>query len=433
MNFDVRPVQTKVKHAILGQYAGAWAGIIKNGVRGIHRARRAEGKPFTLDLIYVDGFGGEGRYTADFDGSPGPIWGSPIVAMKALIAQARMNSGVPVRVSGVVTEEDASRHRTLLRSIRDANLGISIAEQGALTPDSFGKLTVLRGDFRDHLDSILHWMGPYAFALAFVDPDGPSMPMDDIQKILRREHTDAIVLFPFLDLQVRSGSAAKAESEWTKMDQQNVAVRSRHFGTKAWIDIARAELSSTEREAKLAALYMSQLAAADSKLVVKNIPLQLGEIGRTAYHLCLTTRDADGAMRMNDVLRGAEIAEELIRWRGREAREEAAAAADAQCSLALETPFVEPPKITPKHFTPEEVAGAIGRLRAGRWKLKEIYGALANDLYTDAEIKRALKYLRDKGEASYTSLESARSEIHLGRLAASPLRDTRERSNPHHA
>jgi hypothetical protein len=76
--FAERPVQGMVKHTILRQYAGAWAGIIANGVRRqMVQARESGGPMPRLDLVFIDGFGGAGRYGRDFDGSPGPIWGSP--------------------------------------------------------------------------------------------------------------------------------------------------------------------------------------------------------------------------------------------------------------------------------------------------------------------------------------------------------------------
>lgn len=400
MLFDVRQVQTKVKHTILAKYAGAWAGIIGNGVRLSYVEATKRGRQFLLDMVYVDGFGGAGAYAQDFDGTPGPVWGSPIVAMKALEAHAKRIRDVPVRLSAVIVESNPTTYDTLVANLRSAGLNTPIATGPNLTSASFGKISVICGDFRDHVESTIRWMGPHPFAFVLVDPDGPSMAMSDVQLILRRPRTDAIVLFPFYDLQVHgSGSAAKADEAQTRMDKQNIALRSKHFGTSEWIEIVRTGVCGDDLQDRLVALYLAQLRGAANGLIVKNIPLQLGTIARTAYHLCLATRDADGAMRMNDVLRDAEVDEELIRWRGREMREQALSAADQQGSLALGLPLIQPPTTTRARYSVDEVADAIRRLAHGSHTLKEIYGLLADELYTSEEIRQALKHLNKNGEA----------------------------------
>lgn len=413
MLFDVRQVQTKVKHTILAKYGGAWAGIIGNGVRRSYLQSKREGVPFTLDLIYVDGFGGAGAYEQDFDGAPGPVWGSPIVAMKALEAQALRIRDVPVRLSAVIVESNLGTYNSLVENLRKAGLRTPISVDSKLTAASFGKITAIKGDFRDQLASIVAWMGPLPFALFFVDPDGPSMSMQDVQLILRRQRTDAIVLFPFYDLQVRSGSAAKPDEVWTRMDKQNNALRTRHFGTGEWIEIVRMGACGEDLEERLAALYRMQLRASASNLTVKNIPLRLGIIDRTAYHLCLVTRDADGAMRMNAVLRDAEVDEDWIRWRGREMREQAESAANQQGSLALGIPLLQPPTISRVRYSTKEVADAIRQCAPGSHTLKQIHGLLANELYTADEIDRALRYLRSSGAAKLPAEARASALIHV--------------------
>lgn len=426
MSFDVRPVQTKVKHIILKQYAGAWAGIIAHGVRRDLISAVEQGRDVCLDLVYVDGFGGEGRYGRDFDGSSGPAWGSPVIGTQALEAQAAKftSAGLPVRVTAVIVEYDHARYARLIENLRAAGLSTPVLAATQLTRASYGHVTVLRGDFRDHLGGIMSWLGSGtkrgdAFALFLVDPFGPTMPMADVHTILRRPRTDAVVLFPYYDLEVRSGSAAKADDERRPMDRQNVAVRTAHFGTDRYVEITRRPgLTAAERERAYAGLYEEQLRAADSSLIVKNIPLRLGEIARTAYHLWLVTRNADGAMKMNEVLRSAEVEEDWIRWQGQEAREQAAQAASEQGSLELGLPCVPPPLTEKRAFPPEEVAAALLRRLTGRTlTLGAIYAALADTLHTPGEIRKGLRALRDRGEADYDALTKATALVRLGRPA----------------
>jgi three-Cys-motif partner protein len=421
MPFGERPVQTKVKHILLEKYGGAWTGIIANGVRRDFLAAQQRGVDFTLDLVYVDGFGGYGQYTLDFDGSPGPIWGSPILGVRALEGKAQEVRDLPVRVSAVVTEQKAAPRAELLQNLHEAGLHTPIAEAKQLTRDSWGKVTVLGGDFRQRLDEIIAWLGDGAFALFFVDPWGASMRMDDTRKIVGRKRTDAIILFPYYDLEVHGGSAAKPEEDRTTADSQNISVRTAHFGTDRWIEVTQRGLGSEKREDAYTELYLGQLRTASPNLIVKNIPLQLGVIERTAYHLYLVTRHSDGAMRMNDLLRDAEVEEKWICWRGKEARSREASATAPQTSFAFDDlPFVPPPNVKRVAYAPEDVAPILLQLAAGAKTVRGIYIAMADELYTTSEIHAALRFLKERGQAHYERLTPS-AWVRVGRPAARPL------------
>src|SRR5438045_7871700 len=73
MPFPSREAQTRIKHEILREYAGAYGGIIARGV-----GRRAPADA-VLDLAYFDGFAGFGRYAGDLDqpGEIAPVWDPP--------------------------------------------------------------------------------------------------------------------------------------------------------------------------------------------------------------------------------------------------------------------------------------------------------------------------------------------------------------------
>lgn len=415
--FDERPVQGKVKHTILRQYAGAWAGIILNGARHDYALALRAGRHFAgTDLVYMDGFGGAGRYARDFDGSAGPIWGSPIIGVQALEAQAARAS-FPVRVTAYLTEENSTCYRELVRNLEAAGLRTPIVEVQRFTRTGLGQVNVLRGDFRDQIQDLMALLGPGhgadPFVLALIDPYGPTMRMDDVRALLGRQRTDGIVLFPYHDVEVRSGSAVKAQDERQRMDRQNLVVRTAHFGTETWIEIAnRPGVTAEEREAAWAQLYGEQIRAADPALIVKNIPLRLGTIDRTAYHLFLVTRDASGAMKLNEVLREAEVNEDWILWQGLEARLQEEARALGQASLFGDEAPVTPPKAAKRAFPIEDVARELVARVGGRLTtLDGIYRAMADTLYTAGEIGKALRLLRDRGQAEYDSLTSRKAPV----------------------
>ena len=417
--FAVRPVQGKVKHTILRQYAGAWAGIIANGVRLDAVRARAGGRTYRLDLVYIDGFAGAGRYGRDFDGSPGPVWGSPVVGVQVLEAQAAAHAAtLDVRVTALLCEQEPGCYATLVENLHAAGLQTPVLEVATFGPAALGRVNVLRGDFRQQLADIRRLLGPGQhadpFALAMVDPYGPCMAMEEVRALIGRRRTDAIVLFPYYDLEVRSGSARKDAADRRPMDHQNLAVRDAHFGTEAWRRYA--DLPAARREDEWARLYGAQLRAADPALLAKNIPLQLGEVARTAYHLFLVTRDPNGAMKMNEVLRGAEVDEQWIRWQGQAARLQSAARDLGQASLFGDDFAVTPPAVARRAYAPEDVAAEVKARAAGRnVSLTGLYGLMADTLYTAGEVRAALTLLKKRRQAEFDGLSSG---LALVRVAA---------------
>jgi three-Cys-motif partner protein len=426
--FAVRPVQGKVKHTILRQYAGAWAGIILNGVRRDAARALEGGRRLRVDLVYIDGFAGAGQYRRDFDGTPGPIWGSPIIGVQALEEQAAKAPALDVRVSAFLTEQKAECYEALMRNLSAAGLRTPVQAVPAFTRDGLGLVNVLRGDFREQIPALTALLGAGAgadpFVLTFIDPFGPAMRMRDMHAILGRARTDAVVLFPHHVHKVRSGSALKAKEARQPMEDRNLDVSTANFGTDAWLEIAaRPGITVEEQEAEWAALYGQQLRAADARLIVKNIPLQLGEIERTAYHLWIVTRDEDGAMKMNDVLRGAEVDEQWIRWRGQEEREQAALRAAVQTTLDFGGPALPPPAVVKRSYTPEEVARTLQARLGGRTVplKKGVYHAMADTLYTAGEIHKGLRLLRDRGEAEYDGLTAGSALVTVRPPGGAPV------------
>lgn len=416
MPFPKRDSQTRIKHEILRAYAGAWAGIIGTGVEGWARQAAARGHAFQLDLIYVDGYGGFGRYLKDSDKSNGmePIWGSPILAMQALEQTAKVLSsrGIPVRLTAIVTEEKKANFEELVSNLAAAKLGTPHRISERWSPALLGHIALIRGDFRDHLPDILANAGD-RFMLAFVDPYGPSMPMELLAKLIGRPRTDVIALFPVEDIDRKSGSGRKPLHLQGSGDRGNVTRITSHFGTEDWIKIAEwlADIPTDDRREEYAKLYDSQLRAIDPLVWVKNIGLRMSSMDRTLHHFFLTTRDADGAIRMNDILRDARLQEYYAVWQDaveRSRRRDEESPQESLLSLFdMELPTAKPPEPVIREAAPEEVDQAVLDLcpHNKELQLKEVFGHLADTPFLEGEIKAALKRLRSRGRAKFDSLD----------------------------
>ena len=424
--FDTRDSQSRAKHSLLRRYGGAWAGIIGTGLINSRafRSARERGQPFELHLVYIDAFAGAGRYARDADQAPGeqrePVWGSPIIGLRAIEAQAAVlrERGLPVRVSGILVEADPEYYERLLENLGASALDITV-EPGTNIPSAHhGQVNVFNADFRDVIGDLVPWLGD-AFSLAFIDPWGPVMDLGSLAKLLKRLRTDAITLFPFHDLAVRGGSGLKDPSQLTPSDRGNITRTTAHFGTDEWLDIyRREELSAEAREEAFVQLYLRQLRSLDPTLWVKNIPLRFSKYDRTAYHLCLTTRDADGAMKMTQLLRDAEVEEEWEVWRDQEERERSKEEGQGALSLFgdLDVPFTpEPTKSAFQADIAEVERELLAKCADGRTHpLKDIYGMMADTPYVAGEINRALRALKKAGAAHFDDLNSARSQVRVG-------------------
>ena len=402
MPFPPRDSQTRIKHGILREYTGAWASIIGMGARPSYLSAQARGREWTLPLVYVDGFGGAGRYAGDSDQpeTNEPIWGSPIIGMKALEAAAE-RLGIPVEVSGIVVEANPDYFDELVANIEASGVRTPRDVRGRVADAIPGRLTLVRGDFREHVRDLRRWLAD-RFALVLVDPFGTGMPMSALEMLLRRPRTDAIVLFPVLDIDRKGGSAKKPESERTPEDRGNITRVDEVFGSTRWREVAcDPSLSLAVREEIYTNMYEERLQQINPELAVKNIPLRLSAVNRTAYRLFLTTSDGDGALRMNAILRGAEFREHFTLWADfleRQRRKE-----EGQGLLSLfDLPPSPPPAV---HETAVETAEVIRSFDdlcpVGTYTLKGIYGKMANTIFTEGEVNKALRQLRAGGRVDY--------------------------------
>jgi three-Cys-motif partner protein len=405
MPFPRRDAQTRIKHSIVREYAGAFVSIIG----GAFRRFVGEGKAPVVKFAYVDGFAGYGRYERDTDGShsPEPIWGSPIIAMRAFERASRpiRDAGVSVELSAVVVEEDPLKFAELIENIAAASLTTPYRVCEGISDALYGQINLICADFRNVVPDLIAWLDRH-YTLALIDPFGTGMPMEALGPLLSRDRTDAIVLFPYMDVARKGASVRKPREARTPGDNGNVTRVAAVFGNPAWEEIAKnTSLSVQEQEAAYEDLYYQCLESLDTELVVKNIPLRLSSAERTVYHLFLTTRDPDGALRMNSILRAAGLREHFALWGDYFERRRQAEASRGEMDLfggALDIA----PEVQQQEIDRNELKRVIlTRCPSGTViTVKELRRRFANDLYLEGEINSALAVLKREGQVEYNSL-----------------------------
>lgn len=412
MPFPTRPAQTRVKHEVLDQYSGAWAGIIVNGVRNSPATRQSR---FVLDLVYVEGFAGFGRYDGDKDQprNRAAVWGSPVIGLRRLesAADSGRDSGMRVRVSGILIDKnDRGQLQELKENLRTAGIVTPIASVPNPSAIRKGYVNLISGDFRDHVNGIVTSIQSADFVLAFLDPYGESMRMDSLTRVLGRRRTDSIVLFPTARVDRFGGSVTKPPWRRNQQEDWNIQRINQLYGDDEWQKIAIDQgLTREEREISYVNLYRSRIEAIDEGLWVKNIALKFTGIDREAYSLLLTTRDADGGMRMNEVLREAEARKHWSLWEDHEARLRSQEEEMGLGNLFPDMPRTPPPSFESRMIPDEDVISSILDVVSLREELKykTLLGRLCDTAYVPKEIKSALRSLRAKRQFQFDQLRNS--------------------------
>lgn len=415
--FYHREAQSRAKHDLLERYAGAWAGII---LRGLARMRREGMNPFEINLVFLDGFAGAGRYGRDVDKPPPgvgdePIWGSPVLALRAINKAAGLFPTLNISVSALLIERKPDNFKDLLDSLDASGLqDVEAQTTGEIQPGTIG---VVNGDFKEHLPAFLESLPSSAYLLAFLDPYGPAAPMTSMEALLARPKTDSIILFPYRDLLTRGGSSLKPEAERAPSDSGNVTRYDEHFGTSAWQEIAAdPELGDEEKMRAWVGLFTEQLGAIHPETVVKEIGLRSAkDPARPVYYLCMTTANESGALKFNKLIRETAAQEELEIWRDQEAWLRRADADQGQTSFLDQLGGPElyrPPELEMIVANADDVRMAIANLFGDDEvrEVKDVLKGMSRFVYTKGEIEKALRAMRKDDEAEFSKL-NVTSEI----------------------
>lgn len=396
--FATRDSQTRIKHGILREYAGAWCGIISAAANRDHRL----GRGWDPSFLYIDAFAGAGRYGRDTDkrdDRDGPVWGSPVHAIR-MIAQTRTLASF----TAILVEKIEENFLALSENLTEAGLPLPLHFPTSVAEVKRGACNLIHADFNDTSDDIARWAQGY-YSLAFVDPYGAAMALRSLRSVLGMKQCDSIILFPISDIVRKSGSINKPEQKLTSNDRGNITRINNVFDSEEWQlivqDYAGVDPTSAEKAAELVRLYDQQLRAIDESLVVKTIPLRFSSTDRTGYYLFLTTRDANGALKMNEVLRKAEFREHYALWADYLERTRQNSEQSGELLLDLgDTPQVPAPPSVEK-ADPEEVAKRVAtNCGRGQFKLKQVLARMANEPFTEAEVKSGLTLLKRHGRAA---------------------------------
>jgi three-Cys-motif partner protein len=152
---------SRIKHIILQKYLPPWAIIL--GSR--HR-----------QLAYVDCFAGPGEY--ELEGRP--VAGSPVIAVKRAIEFLQNRSDQNLAM--YLVEDDPKQVEQLEASLKH------------LQPyPSNLKVDVRCADSRSYIPNLLEGLGTLAPSFFLIDPYGHPLPLPVINKVLRRERTEALI------------------------------------------------------------------------------------------------------------------------------------------------------------------------------------------------------------------------------------------------
>jgi three-Cys-motif partner protein len=318
-------------------------------------------------------------------------------------------------VSAIFCEATPEHYEALLNNLREAPLGIPLRPIHRVAAAKRGEASVLQADFRSCSGEIAQWLGN-SYGLVLIDPWGAGMKMRDLAPLVGRKKVDTIILYPATDVKRFGSCANKSHSELTPNDRSNLTRLNDLFGDERWQAIFADEYlyRSDERESAALALYVKVLTEVDPTLIVKTIRLRNSAVDRTSYYLVLTTRNESGAIRMNSVLRSAEFREHFAVWADYEERDRKRAEDHGVLSLGLGDEFVPPPAPPPTEFPAEQVGDAIAlRCGAGTLTLREIWRKLADDPFTEDEIRKGLRYLKERNQASFEKIRALRDTVTL--------------------
>jgi three-Cys-motif partner protein len=152
---------SRIKHIILQNYFPPWASIL--GSR--HR-----------QLAYFDCFAGPGEY--ELEGKP--VAGSPVIAVQEAIGFLRKRSDQSLLM--FLVDDRPKQIEQLVASLKD------------LQPYPRNlEVNVRCADSRFYIPNLLESLSTFAPSFFFIDPYGHPLPVPVINKILRRDRTEALI------------------------------------------------------------------------------------------------------------------------------------------------------------------------------------------------------------------------------------------------
>ncbi len=256
-----RDPHTAVKHQILDRYLAGWFPIMLHST-------------YWRNVTYLDGFAGPGEYSKGEDGSP-------LIALKRLLDHpVLLATRRPVRF--VFIEEDRARVEHLRRLIE--------RRYPASRQPSHVTIDVYCGTCETTsiaaLNSARAWTQP---VFANLDPFGPNVPYELVQRLGRNPGSEVLVTFP-------SGWLTRFATETHLHDGD------RMFGDRGWREV-RNQPDPKSKERFLVEQYEDLL-----RRVGLHLPsaFKLVDEGGRAFWLVHGTRHQKGLEKMKDAMWDAD-------------------------------------------------------------------------------------------------------------------------------
>jgi three-Cys-motif partner protein len=402
-NLQARSTQTKVKHLILQSYLIRWGSIIVYGLKKSYERVSSAGGLFQARFVYIDGFAFQGRYASETVNGL-PMYGSPIIGIQALDeieSLARTETGFEPEVTTVLIEQERSYYDELLQSLESAGLGPRVQQTTDFSTLRDGQISTICGNFLDHADQLRDFTDvQYTYSFYLLDPYGPSgIPLNVVAPIIRQEHADVMINFPYQDLHKKTGSAARE----SRVHERHLQYYDAVYGGGNWRDVAKEfESDVADMESRLVDLYLETLQAQDNDLAIKLVPLLFPDKERTMFYLILTTHDPTGALAVNEILDDAKLQEHDLRiqWKNEKFRVRSGG-------------FIQPPlfstaePVIPQRPSREEIAEHIYKLcRGERIEYREVLKRIVNEPYYHTEIRGAMALLKRQKRIDYVRLRN---------------------------
>ncbi|MCL5286836.1 MAG: three-Cys-motif partner protein TcmP [Acidobacteria bacterium] len=250
---------SRVKHVILENYLPPWAKIL--GSRN-------------SQLAYVDCFAGPGQY--EMDGKP--VKGSPVIAVEAAIKLVRSRHVESLLLHLVDNEpRQVERLETHLKDLQPYPPNLTV--------------TVTCADSRSFVPKLLQDLHPQVPAFFFIDPYGHPLPLPVINRILRRERTEALINLMWFRI---------------NMDLSNPAMQSHLdelFGDDDWHNQPFMQMHRDKRERAFLAYFISRLGAAHAlQFRIRHDAEDIQGGHRTKYYLLHLSNHVRAALLMKDIM-----------------------------------------------------------------------------------------------------------------------------------
>jgi len=448
MKLEPRDIQTQIKHEILDKYLNTWGGIILNGLKHTAWKMKSQGRKMYVHFAYVDCFAYVGKYSGNtkdifLKRDTGPVPGSPIIGINALdhLVSMATKYDIDLKTTVVLIEKKRQEFCALVDNLTDEGFGPRLKYTTDFLHLNSGDIAIVHEDATTLANELLtHTTQQYTWAFYLLDPYGAmGIPYDFVRSIVQKDKHDVMINFVYYDLEKKAGSVGLGKSI-PSSHQAHIDHWTTTFNSKRWIQTKQtieelkmdpklllSELGMTDNEIEgdplleeikasdsltktqitnlterqMVELYKSTLQGMDVSLAIKTVRLRFPDKDRTMFYLFLTTHDGTGALALNEILNEAVFREHDLRYIRRILKKQLPP--PGQLSLF---PPQEPEVPAYQQFderpTTEECAENILKIFSGRTiKRREMYKVLADEIYFEKEIRKALTYLKKKGKVHY--------------------------------